>query len=61
MAKIIDGKAISAQIRTEIKAETDELSKLPSEVSAWLIFLEKEMLEAKSSNTANTIQHSTQA
>ena len=31
----------------EVKAETDDLNKLPAEVSAWLIFLDKDMLEAR--------------
>lgn len=31
----------------EAKAEPDDLSKVPAEVSAWLIFLEKEMLDAR--------------
>ena len=31
----------------EAKAETDDLNKLPAEVSAWLVFLDKELLEAR--------------
>ena len=31
----------------EVKADTDELNQIPAEVSAWLIFLDKEMLDAK--------------
>lgn len=31
----------------EAKAETDDLNQLPAEVSAWLIFLDKEMLDAR--------------